>query len=106
MTIEKSIVNASATLNIIGRLDTSTAPELEATIDGCVAGIQELVLDCSNLEYVSSAGLRVILKAQSDVFHGVGRYGHSPSSSNQNGQGPLRSLACVASKKGHCQRLH
>ena len=64
MTIEKSIVNASATLNIIGRLDTSTAPELEATIDGCVAGIQELVLDCSNLEYVSSAGLRVILKAQ------------------------------------------
>ena len=49
---------------------------------------------------------RVILKAQSDIFHGVGRYGHSPSSSHQNGQGPLRSLACVASKKGHCQRSH
>ena len=64
MTIEKSIVNASATLNIIGRLDTSTAPELEAAVDGCAAGIKELVLDCSALEYVSSAGLRVILKAQ------------------------------------------
>ena len=64
MTIEKTITNAVASLKIIGRLDTSTAPELEATIDGCVAGIKELVLDCSELEYVSSAGLRVILKAQ------------------------------------------
>ena len=64
MTIKKTITDASAALEIIGRLDTTTAPELEATIDGCVAGIKELVLDCSALEYVSSAGLRVILKAQ------------------------------------------
>ena len=64
MTIEKNITNASASLKIVGRLDTSTAPELEATIDGCIVGINELVLDCCELEYVSSAGLRVILKAQ------------------------------------------
>ena len=64
MTINKTIAGTAATLEIIGRLDTTTAPELEATIDGCVAGIKELVLDCSALEYVSSAGLRVILKAQ------------------------------------------
>ena len=64
MTIKKTITDASAALEIIGRLDTTTAPELEATIDGCVAGIKELVLDCTALEYVSSAGLRVILKAQ------------------------------------------
>ena len=64
MTIEKTITGTATTLKIIGRLDTTTAPELEATIDGCVAGIKELVLDCSALEYVSSAGLRVILKAQ------------------------------------------
>ena len=64
MTIEKNINAASAVLKIIGRLDTATAPELEATVDGCVAAITELVLDCSALEYVSSAGLRVILKAQ------------------------------------------
>ena len=64
MKIEKTIAGTAATLKIIGRLDTTTAPELEATIDGCVAGIKELVLDCSELEYVSSAGLRVILKAQ------------------------------------------
>ena len=64
MKIEKAIAGTAATLKIIGRLDTTTAPELEATIDGCVAGIKELVLDCSELEYVSSAGLRVILSAQ------------------------------------------
>ena len=64
MTIEKNINATAAILKIIGRLDTTTAPELEATIDGCAAGIKELVLDCSALEYVSSAGLRVILKAQ------------------------------------------
>ena len=64
MTIDKTIAGTAAALKIIGRLDTTTAPELEATIDGCAAGIKELVLDCSELEYVSSAGLRVILKAQ------------------------------------------
>ena len=64
MTIEKTISAASALLKIVGRLDTTTAPELEAAVDASVAGITELVLDCSGLEYVSSAGLRVILKAQ------------------------------------------
>ena len=64
MTIEKNLNGTAAALKIIGRLDTTTAPELEATIDGCIAGIQELVLDCEQLEYVSSAGLRVILKTQ------------------------------------------
>lgn len=64
MTIEKTMTGTAAVLKIIGRLDTTTAPELETTIDSCAAGINELVLDCSALEYVSSAGLRVILKAQ------------------------------------------
>ena len=64
MTIEKAMNGTTAALKIIGRLDTTTAPELEATIDACAAEIKELVLDCSALEYVSSAGLRVILKAQ------------------------------------------
>ena len=64
MTIEKTINGTTASFNIIGRLDTTTAPELEAAIDGCAAGLKELVLDCGGLEYISSAGLRVILKAQ------------------------------------------
>ena len=64
MTIEKNINGTAAALKIIGRLDTTTAPELEAAIDACAAEITDLVLDCGELEYVSSAGLRVILKAQ------------------------------------------
>ena len=64
MNITKTTNGSAATLTIAGRLDTTTAPELEATIDGCIAELTELVLDCAALEYVSSAGLRVILKAQ------------------------------------------
>ena len=67
MTIEKNVNGAVVTLKIIGRLDTSTAPALESAIDECIAGMQELVLDCNALEYVSSAGLRVILKAQKQM---------------------------------------
>ena len=67
MTIEKNVTGAVAALKIIGRLDTSTAPALEAAIDGCTAGIRELILDCGALEYISSAGLRVILKAQKQM---------------------------------------
>ena len=54
----------TATLVVAGRLDTQTAPELEKEIDGVIGGLAELVFDMTGLEYVSSAGLRVILKAQ------------------------------------------
>ena len=64
MTIEKNLNGNSLTLNLAGRLDTTTAPELEAVVDNSLTGVQELVLDMEALEYISSAGLRVILKAQ------------------------------------------
>ena len=64
MTIEKKINGEAATLIVSGRLDTQTAPELENELDTVLSGIKELIFDMTNLEYVSSAGLRVILKAQ------------------------------------------
>ena len=64
MTIEKKIIGDAATLIVSGRLDTQTAPELEADLDSVLSGTKELTFDMTNLEYVSSAGLRVILKAQ------------------------------------------
>ena len=64
MTIEKKIIGDAATLIVSGRLDTQTAPELEAELDSVLTGLKELTFDMTNLEYVSSAGLRVILKAQ------------------------------------------
>ena len=67
MTIERNVNGAVVTLKIVGRLDTSTAPALEAAVDSCATAIKELILDCSALEYVSSAGLRVILKAQKQM---------------------------------------
>ena len=64
MTIEKNVTNENTTIKVSGRLDTTTAPELEAAVDEVIAGTKELVFDFSDLEYISSAGLRVILKAQ------------------------------------------
>ena len=64
MTIEKKLNGESATLIIAGRLDTQTAPELEKEIDETLSGVKDLTFDMTALEYISSAGLRVILKAQ------------------------------------------
>ena len=64
MTIEKKINQDEVTLIVSGRLDTQTAPELEKELDNVLTGTKELTFDMTNLEYVSSAGLRVILKAQ------------------------------------------
>ena len=64
MTIEKKINGEAVTLIVSGRLDTQTAPELEKELDSILSGLKELTFDMTNLEYVSSAGLRVILKAQ------------------------------------------
>ena len=67
MTINKNAKGTLTTFEIIGRLDTTTAPELEAAIDNCLADTQALVLDFHGLEYISSAGLRVLLKAQKSM---------------------------------------
>jgi anti-sigma B factor antagonist len=64
MTLEKVLDGESAKLIVEGRLDTQTAPELEKEIDSLVPSVKELIFDMNGLEYISSAGLRVILKAQ------------------------------------------
>ena len=64
MTINKNLNDKTLTLKIVGRLETTTAPALEEAIDTSLSGVEELVMDMEQLEYVSSAGLRVILKAQ------------------------------------------
>lgn len=51
-------------IELAGRLDTTTAPEFEAVVNNEFDGVTEVVLDFANLEYVSSAGLRVLLAAQ------------------------------------------
>ena len=51
-------------LALVGRLDTMTAPELETEISAILPSVQTLILDMEKLDYISSAGLRVILKTQ------------------------------------------
>lgn len=63
MNVTKTITDKKAVLAIQGRLDTVTAPELESEVKALGEDINELVFDMSELEYVSSAGLRVILAA-------------------------------------------
>ena len=64
MTIEIKRNADEVVIKIVGRLDTNTAPALDKTISEDVQDSQNLVLDFKGLEYISSAGLRVLLGAQ------------------------------------------
>ncbi len=64
MNIIKNSDGEKLTLVISGRIDTNTSPMLEAELKQSVGGIKELVFDFSGVEYISSAGLRVLLAAQ------------------------------------------
>ena len=64
LTINKTIENKKAVFVLEGMLDTLTAPELEKELRDAIGGLTELTWDFSGLEYISSAGLRVLLSAQ------------------------------------------
>ena len=61
MEINKTLEENKLTLTVQGRVDSLSAPELEAVLDESLEGVEELVFDFSELEYISSAGLRVLL---------------------------------------------
>ena len=67
MTINKNKIADKLTISLEGRLDTSTAPDLEKEIKTSLEGLTELTFDFSALEYISSAGLRVLLAAQKQM---------------------------------------
>lgn len=64
MEIIKEINGNDLVLKLQGRLDTTTAPELEQELKNSLPGVQALTIDMEGLEYISSAGLRVMLFAQ------------------------------------------
>ena len=64
MTIEIKRNSEETAIKLVGRLDTITAPALDKTINEDIADAKKLVLDMKDLEYISSAGLRVLLAAQ------------------------------------------
>ena len=64
MTIQQTREGNALTIALEGRLDTMTAPELEAALNGALEGVTELTFDFEKLDYISSAGLRVLLSSQ------------------------------------------
>ena len=65
MTIDKKLENGKLTLAIGGRLDSNTSPELDEAVK--LDGVDELVFDFAGLEYIASAGLRLLLGAQKEM---------------------------------------
>ena len=66
MTINKSLEGSALSIALEGRLDTTTAPELEQEIKA-LDGVETLTMDFAGLDYISSAGLRVLLSAQKQM---------------------------------------
>ena len=64
LSINKKFEDEKLYVALEGRLDTTTSPELEKQLSESLPGVKELVLDLEKLEYISSAGLRVLLTAQ------------------------------------------
>lgn len=64
MKIEISKNDVALTVTLEGRLDTITSPELEKELEANLNGVQEITFDFAGIEYISSAGLRVLLSAQ------------------------------------------
>ena len=64
MTVEIKKNNQETIIKIVGRLDTITAPALDKTINEDIGDTKNLILDVKGMEYISSAGLRVLLSAQ------------------------------------------
>lgn len=64
MNIIKKTNGNKLTIALEGRLDTTTSPQLETELKASLDGVSELVMDMADLQYISSAGLRVLLAAQ------------------------------------------
>ena len=64
LNIEKNKDNNSLVISLDGRLDTATAPGLEKELNNSLDGVNALTFDMEKLDYISSAGLRVLLSAQ------------------------------------------
>ena len=67
MTLEKKLNGTELTITLTGRLDTSSAPQLESELKVSLNGVESLALDFAGLDYLSSAGLRVLLAVQKQM---------------------------------------
>ena len=67
LNVEKKLNGSELVVEVSGRLDTSTSPDLEKELKDSLGGVDKLILDFAKLEYISSAGLRVLLATQKTI---------------------------------------
>ena len=72
LSINKAVDGSKAVFELNGRLDTISAPQLEREMQQSLGSVLSLTLDCAGLEYISSAGLRVLLEAQTNMMARAG----------------------------------
>lgn len=72
MEVKKLVNDSELTISIVGRIDSNTSPDLEKELKCSIEGIKTLVLDFEGVEYISSAGLRVLLSMQK-IFRTQGK---------------------------------
>ena len=94
MTINKTVNGTEAVLALSGWLDTKTAPELRDALDALEEGMESLVLDCAELEYISSAGLRQLVAA------------HKKMNGNLTIRGVSKEIMDILRMSGFDKRLH
>jgi anti-sigma B factor antagonist len=68
MEIKKDLEGSKLTIHLTGRLDTTSSPQLDDELGKCLDGISLLTIDCSHLDYISSAGLRVLLSTHKKML--------------------------------------
>ena len=68
MTITKKQNGSTLEIAVEGRLDTMTSPALESELKTCLEGVDSLIMNCEKLDYISSAGLRVLLTAHKSMM--------------------------------------
>ena len=64
MEIQKQLINSTLTISLVGRLDAVTSMDLDKELKASLDGVKELIFDLSQLDYIASAGLRILLKYQ------------------------------------------
>jgi anti-sigma B factor antagonist len=82
MTITKTLEGSALTIALDGRLDTQTSPELEKVLESSLSSVESLTFDFTGLEYISSAGLRVLLSSQRQMNRRNGKMVVSNVNSN------------------------
>ena len=99
LNINKNAGGSKLTVSLEGRLDTTTAPQLEEELKSSLDGVTDLVIDIKDIQYISSAGLRVLLSAQKTMNK------HGSMTIRNANEGVKEIFAVTGFSDSHCLKL-